>query len=561
MSTTVSGPPRLGRPPSRWARFRNSPHRTRWINLGLAGLLLVVAVGAYLLIGNPSPPQQVERTAVVTRGAVTASVTGSGNAASQVSTPVSFESTGFVKEVDVKPGDTVTLGQVLATIDPASAQASLRTAQAQLDGAKAALAQAQSGATPVQAQQDALAITQAQQNLDTAQKQLDQANRQEDIDSAASGAAISAAQKKLNDDQRSTDISVQEACASSGSSKTLLGSGSNTTATAAPSATGSTTSCNSAKAAQRTTLDADRAAVATAQNNQRNTELADEKAITTAEAAVTTAKNNVSSAKLTQQANQHPQTPAQIAQVQATVDSAQVAVDTAGRGVDSTTLKAPQAGVVLAVNGKVGESSGTSSSSSTTSSTGTSATGGTSSSASSASSSASSAGSGFVVIANVSQLAITANIAEADASKIKLGQPAQITFPGTGTTATGSVVQITPQSTVTNNVVLYPITIAVDSAPPDVGVGATASLSIQTSAKDSVLRVPTAAITTLGDRHTVTVRREGADAVVPVQIGIQGDTDTEVLSGVAEGDTVVLPSTTGGPASNGIPGAPARTGG
>ena len=164
------------------------------------------------------------------------------------------------------------------------------------------------------------------------------------------------------------------------------------------------------------------------------------------------------------------------------------------------------------------------------------------------------------MIANLSQLAITANIAEADASKIKLGQPAQITFPGTTTTATGSVVQITPQSTVTNNVVLYPITVAVDSAPPGVGVGASASLAIQTDTKDSVLRVPTAAITTQGDRHTVTVRRGGADAVVPVLIGVQGDSDTEVLSGVAEGDTVVLPSTTA-PASNGVPGAPARVGG
>ena len=548
MSTTVSGPPRLRRPPSRWARFRSSPHRTRWINAGLAVLLLIAAVGAYLLVGNPTAPQQVERTAVVTRGAVTASVTGSGNAASQTSTPVSFEATGVVKEVHVKPGDTVTLGQVLATIDPDSAQAGLRTAQAQLDGAKAALAQAQSGATPVQAQQDALAITSAQQALDTAQKQLDQAHQQKDLDDKSSADAVSAAQRKLRIDQ---EAPCPTATASADSSEGLL-SGQK------KSSSDSGTSCNSKDA----TLAADRAALTTAQNNQRNTALADEKAITAAEAAVTTATNNVRSAKLAQQANQHPQTPAQIAQVQATVDSAQVAVDTASRGVDDTTLKAPQAGVVLAVNGKVGESSGASSSSSGTSSSGTSSTGGSSSSASSAaSSSASSAGSGFVVIANVSQLAITANIAEADASKIKLGQPAQITFPGTSTTATGSVVQITPQSTVTNNVVLYPITVAVDSAPPDVGVGATASLSIQTSAKDGVLRVPTAAITTLGDRHTVTVRRDGADAQLPVQIGIQGDTDTEVLSGLAEGDTVVLPSTTGGPASNGIPGAPVRTGG
>ena len=205
MSTTVSGPPRVGRPPSRWARIRSSPHRTRWLNGGLALLLLVTAVGAFLLVGNPSGPQQVERTAVITRGSVTASVTGSGNAASQVSTPINFESSGVVSAVNVKPGDTVTLGEVLATIDPDSAQAGLRTAQAQLDGAKAALAQAQSGPTAVKAQQDALAVTQAQQSLDTAQKQLDQAHQQQDIDSDTSDAAVSAAQKKLHDDQSSAD--------------------------------------------------------------------------------------------------------------------------------------------------------------------------------------------------------------------------------------------------------------------------------------------------------------------------------------------------------------------
>ncbi|MGI5131881.1 efflux RND transporter periplasmic adaptor subunit [Pseudonocardia sp. CA-107938] len=549
MSTMVPGPPRVGRPPSRWTRIRSSPHRNRWLNAGLALLLVATAVAAYLLIGTPSAPQQVERTAVVTRGSVTASVNGSGNAASQASTPVSFTSTGVVREVDVKAGDTVALGQVLATIDPDTAQASLRTAQAQLAGAKAALAQAQSGATPVQAQKDALAITAAQQALDTAEKQLDQAHQQKDLDDKSTADAVAAAQRKLRIDEQAPCPTTTSAAGTDAnqSSSGILSSQKQTSSDAS--------SCNSKDA----TLAADRAAVTTAQNNQRNTELADEKAITSAEAAVTTAKNNVSSAQLAQQADQHPQTPAQIAQVQATVDAAQVAVDTATRGVDDTTLKAPQAGVVLAVNGKVGESSGASTSSSTGTTSSTSGTG-SSSAASSAASSASSAGSGFVVIANLSQLAITANIAEADASKIKLGQPAQITFPGTGTTATGSVVQITPQSTVTNNVVLYPITVAVDSVPAGVGVGATANLSIRTSAKDSVLRVPTAAVTTQGDRHTVTVRRDGTDVVVPVQLGVQGDTDSEVLSGVAEGDTVVLPSATG-PASNGVPGAQLRVGG
>ena len=102
------------------------------------------------------------------------------------------------------------------------------------------------------------------------------------------------------------------------------------------------------------------------------------------------------------------------------------------------------------------------------------------------------------MIANPSQLAVTANIAEADAAKVQLGQAARITFPATNATATGTVTQITPQSTVTNNVVQYPVQVSLATAPPGVGVGNTASLSITTGTKSGVLVAPTSAITTIG---------------------------------------------------------------
>jgi HlyD family secretion protein len=158
---------------------------------------------------------------------------------------------------------------------------------------------------------------------------------------------------------------------------------------------------------------------------------------------------------------------------------------------------------------------------------------------------ATTAGNGFVVLANMSRLAVSASIPEADAAKLQLGQQTRVTFPGTDTTATGTVTQITPQSTVANNVVLYPISVSLDSAPPGVGVGSTAELSITTGTAQNVLRVPTQAITTNGTRHTVTVRRNGVDSVVAVEVGVSGATDTEITSGVAQGDTLVLPGTTG----------------
>ena len=109
----------------------------------------------------------------------------------------------------------------------------------------------------------------------------------------------------------------------------------------------------------------------------------------------------------------------------------------------------------------------------------------------------------------------------------------------------------------TNNVVLYPITVVLDSAPAGVKTGSTASLAITDGTATGVLEVPTAAITTVGTNHTVTVRRGTTDTVVPVGVGLTGATTTEITSGLAAGDVLVLPSptttapTTGGGGSRG----------
>ena len=217
-----------------------------------------------------------------------------------------------------------------------------------------------------------------------------------------------------------------------------------------------------------------------------------------------------------------------------------VGLQTAQRELDGTTLKAPIAGVVLAVNGKVGESSSqTSSANSNNSSGSTSAN-----TASAASSAASGSSNGFLAIENPSELKVTANIAEADAANLKLGQQATVAFPATNDSATGTVTEITPQSTVTNNVVLYPVEVSLDTAPAGVKTGSTADLTITNGQSEGVLQVPTAAITTVGNNHTVTVQRDGQNVIVPVGVGLTGATTTEITSGLTAGDVVVLPSTT-----------------
>jgi multidrug efflux pump subunit AcrA (membrane-fusion protein) len=569
--------------------------RTRWLNLGLLLLLVVAIVATVLVITNPGGELPVARTATVTRGDVTAQVTGSGNAESSRRTPVSFGGSGTVTSLSVEPGDTVTLGQTLATIDDAGAQAELRTAEAQLAGAQAALDQTRAGPTDVLKQQDELGVTQAEQALDNARAAVTSAQKQLDLDRVSTQSAIDSAKTQLANDDKATATAVEDAedklDADTKTQKTLVaqaeaeeraacGSASTSSLTEDSEDSGSgSSSCTQAKLATKnaentrdsvlladkqaittakqtreSTLDQGRQAVTTAEQTRSDTLLDSDTAVRTSKEAVTKAEGDVTAARLAAEANLHPKTPEEIAQAQATVDGAQVDVDTARRGVDDTALKAPQAGIVLAVNGEVGESTDGQGSDD---SSGSSSSGDDSDSA--ASDAATSAGDGFIVIANPSELAVTANIPEADAAKLELGQQATISFPGTETTATGSVTRKDPQSTVTNDVVLYPVTISLDTAPPGVGVGATANLSVTTGTATGALKAPTQAITTTGNRSTVTVRRNGADTVVPVRIGVSGPAETEIVSGVSEGDVLVLP--TGNVATSGSGAGFPRTGG
>jgi macrolide-specific efflux system membrane fusion protein len=72
--------------------------------------------------------------------------------------------------------------------------------------------------------------------------------------------------------------------------------------------------------------------------------------------------------------------------------------------------------------------------------------------------------------------------------------------------------------------------------------------------KANVLSVPSSAITKTGPLTTVTVRKDGKDALTPVQTGLLGDSGTEITSGLAEGDVVVLSAGGGLPAGFSFPG-------
>ena len=70
--------------------------------------------------------------------------------------------------------------------------------------------------------------------------------------------------------------------------------------------------------------------------------------------------------------------------------------------------------------------------------------------------------------------------------------------------------------------------------------GSTGTVAIVTEQSDTGLAVPTSAVSSIGDRHFVTVDDGGSTRQVAVEVGVVGKEWTSITSGVTAGQEVVL---------------------
>lgn len=513
------------------------------VNSALGLALVGVGAVAFVSLSNASSGSEpTGRTVAVTRGTLTATVTASGNLETATTIDVQLAgSGGTVTKIYVKEGQRVTKGQQLLRIDDTSAKQGLRTAEASLASAKAQLATTTQGRSVADRQVDDAGIKSAQTALRNARAArsaaadsyaLDQRQQAKLVDAAkddlaearakkkADEAALTAAQRRLDADRAAGD--------------------------AAAVTTDQTTVNNltSAIATDVTAIRSAESAVTQARQTRDRTLLQDRQSITTQSGQVGAAEDALASQRASVAANQQPARAGAVESAQSQIDSAEVTVDQAKQTLADTVLRAPQAGVVASIAAVRGQSS---SSTSTTSGSDSTATGSTGSSTSTSS------GSGLVTLVGVADKQIKASVAEADATLVKVGQPASAVFAATGQTVTGRVTAIDTESTVTNNVVEYDVTIGLGAVSSGLRLGQTVSVTITTASKTGVLIVPTSTLTVADNTTTVIRRSNGTDAPVSVQTGLVGATGTEITSGLAEGDQVVVP--TGGSGSLTIPGA------
>jgi multidrug efflux pump subunit AcrA (membrane-fusion protein) len=146
-----------------------------------------------------------------------------------------------------------------------------------------------------------------------------------------------------------------------------------------------------------------------------------------------------------------------------------------------------------------------------------------------------------LVIGNFSNLNIKAQVSEVDIPKIHPGEKATITLDAfSDKTYVGTVASLDTIGSSSSGVVTYNVYINMIAPPSNIHPGMTASVVIQTDRKDDVLHVPTTAIQTTSDGSSyVRVLKNGKMSQVPVETGIVSDSDTEITSGLSEGEVVV----------------------
>lgn len=156
----------------------------------------------------------------------------------------------------------------------------------------------------------------------------------------------------------------------------------------------------------------------------------------------------------------------------------------------------------------------------------------------------------LVVVANLAQMNVEAQLNETDAGEVKLGQKVTVTSKALGNISVqGTIAEIAPEAVaqLTAQGSASPtvgVKIRLDKVPAGLKPGFTVSIQIVTATKKGVLAVPLEALFQEGSKNYVYQVKEGQLVKTEVKVGIGNDTDQEITSGLKTGDRVVLnPST------------------
>ncbi len=490
------------------------------------------------------------RTATVTREDVVRSITATGVLRTYNIVDVKSKAGGIVSQVLVDVGDVVQAGQLLARIDPADTLSVYNQALADLEAANARIEQAQESLR-LQREQSELAVQQAEANLQAALARLQQAEERAKLQPTVTEAqlqsartALETARKNLEQLEKviipqeraqaqanyeSTRQQVETAQRNYERLKALLEKGyvsqqqvDNALAqleNARSQLVSAEQRRNTLEQDLQVRLDTALARVQEAEANLRSAE-ANRVQVQLAQQALEEARAQYKQAQTAlEQARSNLRQirlrEADIATAKANRARAEAQVYNAKVQLDSTTITAPLSGVVIARFVEQG----------TIVPPGTSLF---------------SQGNTLLQIADTSRMYVEVSVDEADIGNVRVGQPVTIGIDALPRERfRGRVSRIDPQAVVENNVTVVKVRVEIEKPDPRLKPGLNASCEFLVARKDNVLAVPNSAVNETREGTYVEVLVNGKPQRREVKIGIQGNTTTEIVDGLSEGETVI----------------------
>ena len=510
----------------------------------IGGILLLLATGAFVLLDRARAQFEEQLTSEreivqVIIGDLSASASASGQVVAGREALLSMESPGLVVEVPVQVGDAVQAGDMLVRTDdtdlllsvanaeqalrvqeadlaelqrPAS-EAQIAAAEAQVTAAQAALLDLTSGPTDLDIAAAEASVRSAEASVASASGSLSQArNSVNPADVAAARANLASAQlqrdlaKRTNEANPNIDTHTawQEAeyaldVAEAQLDALLAGPNPDSVGAAQASLTGA-----------QANLEAAQAELAQAIAGPSASQIASAEAqLAQAQASLATLQEGPSQAELRA-------AEAQVTQARLNLESTQAAVE-------RTRLTAPFDGLVTAVNVSPGEFA-----------------------------------SGPVIeIVSQGETTLVLNVDEIDVGALEVGQPAVITLETWPTVEIESeITRIAPVGSAADNLVTYQVKLSLDTDLP-VRLGMTGNANLITARREGVLLVPNRAINVdrSQGRYYVNLISGETTREVDITIGLRDNQYTQVTSGLAEGDELLIgdlsPNNPFGPAGDG----------
>ena len=523
---------------------RDRPPRP-WFLSALAAVAVGVIVLAITEIGTPTSSARTSREIITAgQGVVQSTVTASGNIAAGIDVNVNFNTGGTLQDVYVHSGQHVDAGQLLADLDPTSAQLSLNQAQENLTAAEDNLSCLQ-GVTSDCGSGGGSGAGSGSSGSGSS------GSGSPGSGSPGSGSSGAASTTSYFAPAATVEYAAFHPGTTSGTSTTQSKPGPMAPTQSKPGSAPTTKSKPGTTTTTKTTPHVTVTVIVP--STSRTGSSSSPSSGGNSSGGNSTAKTGgTSTAKTTSTATTTTTTPSpgSVASAQSAIYSAQAGVHNAEVALNNTKLYAPVSGTIASLSSLTpgdtvsgggsgsSSSSGASPSSSSSSGTGSGTTAG--SLGGSGSSGSGSSGSGFAEIVNTNTLTMTVAFSESDISKVQVGQPATVTLDAlAGVELAAHVSQISLVGTASSSVVSYDATLTLDQNDSRVKPGMSASAAVIVAQAQGIT-IPNQAVSGSGSLAAVNLLRNGETVSQQVVVGLRGDTRTQIISGLNAGDQVVV---------------------